>query len=156
MSSGGGHRRHRKGGHHEEHEEHMDERWLVSFADMMTLMFALFMVLFSISSVNTSKFEELQRSMEEAFSGAVLSGGRAMMQNGSGWEAAKTAREPPLPAIMPLDAAQQVGPALQSPAQSAAAAARENEDFKALKARIDALAKDAGLEDKVQAEVRKR
>ena len=59
MSAGRGRRRH-KGGGHEDHEEHMDERWLVSFADMMTLMFALFMVLFSISSVNTSKFQELQ------------------------------------------------------------------------------------------------
>ena len=155
MSAGRGRRRH-KGGGHEDHEEHMDERWLVSFADMMTLMFALFMVLFSISSVNTSKFQELQRSMEDAFSGAVLSGGEAMMQNGSGSDAEKSALEPPLPAIMPLDAMQQVGPAPQDRQQSAAAAARENEDFKALKARIDALAKQAGLEGKVKSEVRRR
>ena len=38
------------------------------FADMMTLLFALFMVLFAISSVNTSKFEALQKSLQEAFS----------------------------------------------------------------------------------------
>ena len=36
-----GHRK--KGGHHEEHENH--ERWLVSYADFMTLLFALFVVL---------------------------------------------------------------------------------------------------------------
>jgi chemotaxis protein MotB len=155
MSAGGGRRRH-KGGGHDDHEEHMDERWLVSFADMMTLMFALFMVLFSISSVNTSKFEDLQKSMQDAFSGAVLSGGRAMMQNGSGSDAGKTAPQPPLPAIMPLDAAQQVGPAPQTKPQSAAAAARENEDFKRLKARIDALARKAGLAGKVEADVRRR
>ena len=155
MSAGGGRRRH-KGGGHDDHEEHMDERWLVSFADMMTLMFALFMVLFSISSVNTSKFEELQKSMQEAFSGAVLSGGRAMMQNGSGSEAAKEAPAPPLPAIMPLDLAQQVGPAPRNREQSAAAAAQENEDFKKLKARIDALAEQAGLEGKVESDVRRR
>lgn len=154
MSSGGGRRRH-KGGH-EEHEEHMDERWLVSFADMMTLMFALFMVLFSISSVNTSKFEELQKSMEDAFSGAVLSGGKAVMQSGAGSESSQAAPQPPLPAIMPLDAAQQVGPAPQTRQESAAAAARENEDFKALKTRIDALAKEAGLAGKVEADVRRR
>ncbi len=147
-------RRRRKGGHDEEHAH--DERWLVSFADMMTLMFALFMVLFSISSVNTSKFQELQRSMEEAFSGAVLSGGRAIMQNGSGEDAESSAPQPPLPAIMPLDAVQQATPGGQSRAQSVAAAAKENEDFKRLKARIDALAKQAGLDGKVSAEIRRR
>ena len=155
MSAGGARRRHKSGGH-DDHEEHMDERWLVSFADMMTLMFALFMVLFSISSVNTSKFEELQRSMQDAFSGAVLSGGRAVMHNGAGSEAAKAASQPPLPAIMPLDSMQQVGPAGQTKQQSAAAAAQENEDFKRLKARIDALAKEAGLGGKVESEIRRR
>ena len=52
-----------------DHEEHVDERWLVTYADMMTLLVALFMVLFSISSVNKSKFESLQRSLQDAFSG---------------------------------------------------------------------------------------
>ena len=65
-----GHKRHKSGHHEEEHEN--EERWLVSFADMMTLLFCLFMVLFAISSVNTSKFEELQKSLHDAFSGAVL------------------------------------------------------------------------------------
>ena len=41
--------------------EHDDERWLLTYADMITLLMALFMVLFSISSVNISKFETLQR-----------------------------------------------------------------------------------------------
>ncbi|CAA9488867.1 MAG: Flagellar motor rotation protein MotB [uncultured Solirubrobacteraceae bacterium] len=134
----------------------MDERWLVSFADMMTLMFALFMVLFSISSVNTSKFEDLQRSMQEAFSGAVLSGGKAVMETAAGSDAAQAPPEPPLPAMMPLDLAQQAGPAPRTRTLSAAAAARENEDFKRLKARIEALAEEAGLEGKVEAEVRRR
>ena len=155
MSAGGRRRRH-KGGDHDDHEEHMDERWLVSFADMMTLMFALFMVLFSISSVNTSKFEELQRSMQEAFSGAVISGGRAMMESGASSQTAKAAPQPPLPAIMPLDAMQQVGPAPRTKQESAAAAAQENEDFEKLKARIDALAEEAGLEGKVESQVRRR
>ena len=76
------HERHKRGGHHEEEHEN-EERWLVSFADMMTLLFCLFMVLFAISSVNTSKFEALQRSLQDAFSGAVLSGGKSMMESGS-------------------------------------------------------------------------
>ena len=50
---------------------------------MMTLLFCLFMVLFAISSVNTSKFEALQKSLQDAFSGAVLGGGKSMMDSGS-------------------------------------------------------------------------
>ena len=64
-------RRHKRGGHHEEEHEN-EERWLVSFADMMTLLFCLFMVLFAISSVNTSKFEALQHALQDAFSGRIL------------------------------------------------------------------------------------
>ena len=55
----------------------------MSFADMMTLLFCLFMVLFAISSVNTSKFEALQKSLQDAFSGAVLDGGKSMLNAGS-------------------------------------------------------------------------
>jgi chemotaxis protein MotB len=153
MSVRGGRRRH-KGGHHDELDEHMDERWLVSFADMMTLMFALFMVLFSISSVNTSKFEALQRTMQDAFSGAVLSGGQRLMEAGSTSDSAPAQPEPPLPAIMPLDAMSQVRPGGR-PAD-AKAAEREDENFKRLKRRIEQLALSAGLEGKVSAETRRR
>ena len=72
-------RRHKKH-HHEEHENH--ERWLVSGYDMMTLLFAVFVVLYAISSTNMSKVKALQQSLQEAFSGPVLTGGRAMMQTG--------------------------------------------------------------------------
>ena len=47
----------------EEEAEESDERWLLTYADMITLLMALFMVLFSISSVNVSKFVTLQRPL---------------------------------------------------------------------------------------------
>jgi len=66
MSSGGGGRR-KKGGH-EEHEEHVNhERWLVSYADMLTLLFVLFVVLFSMSNVDKAKFAELASGLSEGF-----------------------------------------------------------------------------------------
>src|ERR1700709_907659 len=124
---------------HEEHEVEHDEseRWLVSFADMMTLLFALFMVLFSISSVNTSKFEALQRALQDAFSGRVLSGGKAIMQEGSDTEPKQAAAEPPLASLQPLNAVAKLQAANPEKAkQERAAAIAEQEQFVKLKRRI--------------------
>jgi len=140
--------------HHEEEHEN-EERWLVSFADMMTLLFCLFMVLFAISSVNTSKFEALQRSLNDAFSGAVLDGGKSMLSSGSSADATKQSSvQPPLPSMRPVtDIA---NTSAKSSAEAAAKAKQEEQNFRALKRRIDNLAKDAGLAGKVKVTVRRR
>lgn len=51
---------------HEEHENH--ERWLVSYADFITLLFAFFVVMYSISSVNEGKYRVLSSALVTAFS----------------------------------------------------------------------------------------
>ncbi len=56
---------------HEHHEEHADESWLLPYSDLMTLLLALFIVLYSVSSVNTSKLEELSKAFKSAFSSGV-------------------------------------------------------------------------------------
>lgn len=43
------------------------ERWLVSYADFMTLLFAFFVVMYSISSVNEGKYKVLSDSLEGIF-----------------------------------------------------------------------------------------
>lgn len=53
--------------HEEEHENH--ERWLVSYADFITLLFAFFVVMYAISSVNEGKYRILSNSLGIAFSG---------------------------------------------------------------------------------------
>ena len=142
--------------HHEEEHEN-EERWLVSFADMMTLLFALFMVLFSISSVNTSKFEALQKSLNDAFSGAVLDGGKSMLSSGSSAdETAQSSVQPPLPSLRPLTDIQGAKTSKQSTAEAEKASKQEEQDFRALKRRIDNLAKDAGLQGKVNVTIRRR
>lgn len=50
----------------EEHVNH--ERWLVPYADFITLLFAFFVVMYSISSVNVGKFRILSDSLEAVFS----------------------------------------------------------------------------------------
>lgn len=49
----------------EEHENH--ERWLVSYADFITLLFAFFVVMYSISAVNEGKYRVLSDSISAAF-----------------------------------------------------------------------------------------
>lgn len=50
---------------HEEHENH--ERWLVSYADFITLLFAFFVVMYAVSSVNEGKYRVLSESLVAAF-----------------------------------------------------------------------------------------
>ncbi len=49
-------------------KEDNPERWLVSYADFVTLLFAFFVVMYSISSVNEAKYAHLSEALEEAFS----------------------------------------------------------------------------------------
>jgi chemotaxis protein MotB len=43
------------------------DRWLVSYADFITLMFAFFVVMYALSSVNEGKYRILTQSLNEAF-----------------------------------------------------------------------------------------
>lgn len=54
---------------HEEHENH--ERWLVSYADFITLLFAFFTSLYAMSSVNEGKYRVLSDSLAVSFNSAV-------------------------------------------------------------------------------------
>ncbi|VXC33742.1 Flagellar motor protein MotD [Pseudomonas sp. 8Z] len=51
--------------HQEEHENH--ERWLVSYADFITLLFAFFVVMYSISSINEGKYKILSETLTGVF-----------------------------------------------------------------------------------------
>lgn len=68
--------------HEEEHENH--ERWLVSYADMMTLLMVLFIVMFAISAVDQKKFAALKTGLAAGFGApvAILSGGDALLDPG--------------------------------------------------------------------------
>jgi chemotaxis protein MotB len=53
-------RRKKHGGHEEEHENH--ERWLITYADMITLLLALFMMLYAMSVLDLKKFQSFQQA----------------------------------------------------------------------------------------------
>jgi chemotaxis protein MotB len=56
---------------HEEHQNH--EAWAIPYGDLVTLLFALFTVMYAMSSVNEGKFRVLSDSMIAAFHGAPKS-----------------------------------------------------------------------------------
>jgi chemotaxis protein MotB len=59
---------------------HADERWLLTYSDLITLLMALFVIMWSISSVNISKFDQLKASLQSAFSGKVLPDNTSILQ----------------------------------------------------------------------------
>src|SRR6476646_7784147 len=72
----------RKKHHEEEHVNH--ERWLVSYADMMTLLMVLFIVMFAISAVDQRKFAALKDGLTSGFGAtatAPVSGGQGLIDN---------------------------------------------------------------------------
>lgn len=55
-------------------EQHDDnDRWLISYADFITLLFALFVVLYALSSINEGKYRVLSNAIGNAFSNKTLS-----------------------------------------------------------------------------------
>jgi len=66
VSSKPGRAHHKKhAAHDEEHENH--ERWLVTYADMLTLLMVLFIVMFAISQVDQKKFAALRDGLARGF-----------------------------------------------------------------------------------------
>ncbi len=78
-----GPRRRRRPGHEEAHENH--ERWLITYADMITLLMVLFIVLFAISQVDQKKFAALKVGLANGFAApvSVLSGADRVLQDNS-------------------------------------------------------------------------
>jgi chemotaxis protein MotB len=138
-----------------------EERWLLTYADMITLLMALFMVLFSISSVNISKYETLQQSLKAAFSGSILPGGRAILQSGSESTSVHRPATAQVPSIVPLvptipkpidiSSAQ-----LQAAEKAIRAANAEQQSFVKLKQRLDAYAKAHGFSSDVRTVIAQR
>ena len=57
-------KRHKK---HKKHEEHIDESWLVPYADVLTLLLALFIVLFASSTVDQEKLNQMSSVFNDIF-----------------------------------------------------------------------------------------
>lgn len=54
---------------HKKHEEHVDESWLIPYADLLTLLLALFIVLFASSSIDAQKFQAIASAFNNELEG---------------------------------------------------------------------------------------
>ncbi|WP_432824803.1 flagellar motor protein MotB [Dactylosporangium sp. CA-092794] len=148
-----------KGGHEEaEHDNH--ERWLVSYADMMTLLMVLFIVLFAISQIDQRKFTELKNGLAVGF------GAPTIAFNGSDASLLESAD-----ADSPMDLASGLGGTTSDAtaikaaiaaneraqaSQRQAAAQAEVKNFDQIKAQITAALTQKGLQDQVQYSIDQR
>jgi chemotaxis protein MotB len=66
-------------------EEHADESWLIPYADILTLLLALFIVLFAMSNVDQDKYDAMMKVFYQEFGGKIItddggaSGGTGIM-----------------------------------------------------------------------------
>jgi chemotaxis protein MotB len=70
--------------HEEEHDN--EERWLLTYADMITLLMVLFIVLFSIGQLDLKKFQQLSSGLASSFGTAqnvALNGGTGVLDGGN-------------------------------------------------------------------------
>src|ERR1051326_4637886 len=59
-------------------EHSNSDRWLLTYADLITLLMVFFVVLYSMSSADTTKFKRISASLEQAFNVDVLQGQAAV------------------------------------------------------------------------------
>ena len=117
----------------EEWENH--ERWLVSYADFITLLFAFFVVMYAISSVNEGKYRVLSETLVSAFTGHPMS--ITPVQNPA--ESAgptSVLKLPPLPAVAKIAATPSVAKGVVSPK---AQAPKSNTDLQQLQKQMEKL-----------------
>jgi len=147
-------RRKRGGGDH----HGADERWLLTYADMITLLMCLFMVLWSISSVNISKLQELQRSLQDAFVGKVMDSGSSVLSGTpTSIQGVQTAQ-----ASQPTFSEQNIVPNVSHPITQATEAAankaaqHEQESLRHVQQQVQAYAHAHGLGNQIRTTIDER
>jgi chemotaxis protein MotB len=153
-----GRRRHKK---HEEEEHENHERWLVSYADMVTLLMCLFIVLFAMSQIDKAKFAQLASGLSESF-GAPISALPGTTPEGSVLDGLPGAVDiaSALPPEETVDQAEvdkaAAKAALERSQRVAAEAAKAYEDMTIAEKKIDAALTAAGFADAARYEIDER
>jgi len=116
------------------------ERWLVSYADFITLMFAVFVMLYAMSIVDQKKMEEVQASIQSSFSGPQTLTPALKVIGNKDFGLIPEAVEQPVP----------------SQAQDEAAAAAEAQEFSEIKKEVQDNLQGYGAKNEVQLTINER
>jgi len=135
----------------EPHVNH--ERWMVSYADFVTLLFAVFVTLFAMSQTDKRKVEEVIASLRESF-------GYAKSSPMSKVNVLDSTELSQIPAITPPASRGPMNPQMpfskDSRANSRARHKGEEKDFKNARASLEAYLLKNGMQDKVTLDITRR
>ena len=128
----------------EKHANH--ERWLVSYADFITLLFAVFVVLYAMGQSDKKKVEEVMKSIQESF-GMANAGATAPKIN--------VIASQQITVIPSLKPEMRTAP-MERPQSGRGKIRAEEKDFRQIKAAIEAYLVKQGAKDKVSLEITRR
>src|SRR6478736_1764581 len=81
----------------EEHEEHVNhEAWVIPYADLLTLLMAMFIALFAMSTVDVTKFKAFAIGFNEALGGGKLDAGVGGTANATSTQVGRGSGDGPL------------------------------------------------------------
>lgn len=152
--AGHGRARGRRGGHEEEHENH--ERWLVTYADMVTLLMVLFIVMFAMSAVDEKKFNALKAGLAAGFgqSTSIQDGSTSILDESGTMPAPMMSGSTTMTAAERAMVQQAVNAAQAQQVQRTYAEAEAEADrLDDVKERLEAALAEAGLEGDVVAAI---
>jgi chemotaxis protein MotB len=149
---------------HEEPEEHPNhERWLVTYADMLTLLMVLFIVMFAMSQVDQKKYNALKNGLADGFgsSSSFMKGSDSILEGHL-----EEASDPELEGTQIFEQLSPEGKAIVTEAlhqekrknqqESYDAAAKEASRLKEAERKLKAALKKRGLEDDVSTTIDER
>ena len=128
----------------EPHVNH--ERWLVSYADFITLLFAVFVVLYAMGQSDKKKVEEVMQAIQQSF-GMATAGASAPKVNVIPSQALTI-----IPSLKPEVKMSPMGRARSGQAKSRA----EEKDFRQIKSAVETYLVKQGAQNKVTLEITRR
>ena len=119
------------------HEEHVDEAWLLPYADILTLLLALFIVLFAASEVDSKKFQAISSSFN-----SELQGGTGILD-----------QEAPVESLDPSTTAKLNEDLPSGESEEEILAAKDQQELEDFQTKIEAYIDKKGLSTRLQTEI---
>ena len=116
-------------------EDHVDESWLIPYADILTLLLALFIVLFAASEINAQKFKEISDSFN-----SELQGGKNILDH-----------EAAVETVVPVDLVKS-----EEVSQPEFTIEEDLEQLREIREKIEGYIEENGLSPRLQTELTKK